>query len=295
MSSRRFMALRVPLLLVFLMSSFGSVSAEGAHSVKDLVYATAADKPLTLDLYLPARVEHPSLVVYLHGGAWSAGDKSQYPVFLVERGFAVASVDFRSTNEARFPANVQDIKAAIRFLRARAPDYGYRADRMAVAGASSGAHLAQLVGVSGGERMLEGDEGSNLDQSSGVQAIVSFFGASNLTTILGQSTPFGLNVRVPALQRLLGGQPEEVPDLARLASPIYHVHRGDPPLLLLHGDQDRQMPINQLHEMQGAYEQAGLRVETLIVHGAGHDSVPFWQGGPADRVVAFLKSALGAP
>lgn len=270
-------------------------SAETPLAYKDVVYATVAGKALALDLYLPAQPVHPYLVVYLHGGAWSAGDKDLYPRFLVERGFAVASVEFRSTNDARFPANVNDVKAAIRFLRAQSGHYGYHGDRLALAGASSGAHLALLAGVSHDDPALEGDEGKYPTTSSRVQAIVSFFGASNLTTILAQSTPFGLGVRVPALQRLLGGSPEEQPDLARLASPVYHVDATAPPLLLLHGDQDRQMPINQLHEMQGAYERAGLGAETLIVHGAGHDSVPFWQGAPADRVTAFLTRALATP
>jgi dipeptidyl aminopeptidase/acylaminoacyl peptidase len=152
-----------------------------------------------------------------------------------------------------------------------------------------------LVGVTQGNAELEGREGETLAQSSEVQAIVSYFGASNLTTILAQSTPFGLNVRVPALERLLGGQPEQRPELARLASPVFQVDRRDPPLLLLHGDQDRQMPINQLHEMQGAYDKAGLHAEVLVMHDAGHDSRPFWVGEPADLAVTFLRRALDNP
>ncbi len=294
MSTQLFLSRWLAAALVLLLAPINATSGESPPMFKDVVYARLGDQALALDLYLPAGIQEPSLVVYLHGGAWSAGDKSLYPAFLVARGFAVASVDFRSTSDARFPANVHDIKAAIRFLRAKARTYGYRSDRIAIAGASSGAHLALLVGVTQGNAELEGTEGEERSQSSGVQAIVSFFGASNLTSILAQSTPFGLTVRIPALQRLLGGSPEEQPELARLASPVGHVDRGDPPLLLLHGDQDRQMPINQLHEMQAAYEQAGLQVQTVIVHGAGHDTVPFWQGAPADRVVAFLRGALGA-
>jgi acetyl esterase/lipase len=211
----------------------------------------------------------------------------------VQQGFAVASLDFRSTNDAPFPANVHDIKAGIRYLRARATDYGYRVDRIAVAGASSGGHLAALVGVTAGNAELEGREGDHPEQSSAVQAIVSWFGASNLTTILAQSTPGGLEVRIPALQRLFGGSPEQKPELARLASPVFQVDARDPPLLLLHGDQDAQMPINQMHELDGAYARAGLKARTLVLHGVGHDGGPFFQGAPADSVVAFLRETLG--
>jgi len=284
-------ALQVVLLLA--LSPLAAPAAEALVAHKDLGYANVAGTTLGLDLYLPAGVKHPPLVVYLHGGAWNAGNKSQYPGFLVEHGFAVASLDFRSTDVAPFPANVHDIKAAIRYLRARAKGYGYRTDRIAISGASSGGHLAALVGVTSGEAALEGDEGEHRDQSSGVQAIISWFGGSDLTTILSQSTPFGVSVREPALRRLLGAAPDAVPELAKQASPVFHVDAKDPPLFLLHGDQDRQMPINQLHELDAAYARAGLKAETLILDGVGHDGEPFFRGAPADRVVDFLHRTIG--
>ena len=142
---------------------------------------------------------------------------------LVEAGYTVASVDYRLSSVAPFPAQVHDIKAAIRFLRARAPRYGYRADRIAIAGASAGGHLAALVGTTNGSDELEGTIGDHLEQSSDVQAVVDYFGPTNFMTILSQSTAHGLDVRVPALQQLLGGQPDDKPELARLASPVNHV------------------------------------------------------------------------
>jgi len=268
-------------------------AAEPARHVTDLVYATVDGRSLGLDLHLPAGVRHPPLVVFVHGGAWTTGSKTQYPTFLLERGFAVASLDFRSSSEAPFPANVFDIKAGIRYLRAKAPGYGYRTDRIAIVGASSGGHLAALVGVTNGLPALEGAEGDYRDQSSGVQAIVSYFGASDLTTILAQSTPLGLGVRDPALKRLLGAAPDQVPELARLASPIFHVGRDSPPIMLLHGDQDRQMPLNQLYELQWAYEQAGRHAEVMILHGVDHDAGPFFRDAPVERVVRFLKRTIG--
>src|SRR5580698_10880245 len=117
-------------------------ASDAARHVTDLPYATVNGKALGLDLHLPAGVRHPPLVVFVHGGAWTTGSKTPYPTFLLERGFAVASLDFRSSNEAPFPADVFDIKAGIRYLRAKASHYGYRSSRIAIVGASSGGHLA---------------------------------------------------------------------------------------------------------------------------------------------------------
>ena len=280
-------------LCAVLLACTGANAADASRAMKDIVYATVEGKPLALDLYLPAAPQPPPLVVYVHGGAWTTGSKAQYPAFLVEHGFAVASLDFRSSTEARFPANVHDIKAGIRFLRAKAVQYGYRVDRIAIAGASSGGHLAALVGATNGNKELEGAEGDHLKDSSAVQAVVSYFGASDLTTILAQSTPAGLEVRAPALQRLLGASPDAVPELTRLASPVFHIDAQSPPIFLLHGDQDTQMPVNQALELQSVYESAGRPVEVLFLHGVGHDGAPFFRGQPAERVVAFLKRQIG--
>lgn len=268
-------------------------AADAVRDVPNIAYAQVDGRTLALDLHLPAGVKQPPLVVFLHGGAWRAGDKSEYPKFLVQRGYAVASVDFRSSNEARFPAQMHDIKAAIRLLRAQAKQYGYRADRIAVAGSSSGAHLAALVATSDGVAELEGNEGEHVRESSAVQAVISWFGASNFTTILAQSTPFGLNVREPALKQLLGGTPEEQPALAKLASPVTHVDAKDPPALLLHGDQDRQMPVNQTLELEAAYKRARVPVELVIVDGAGHGGDAFYTGDPGERAIAFLGRTIG--
>jgi acetyl esterase/lipase len=236
------------------------------------------------------------LIVWVHGGAWRSGSKNENPLApLVARGWAVASVDYRLTPVAPFPANIHDLKAAIRFLRARRGDYGLATDRIAIAGASAGAHLAALVGVSNGHPELEGDVGAHRGESSAIHAIVSFFGASNLESILGQSTPYGLGVRIPALQLLFRGQPEEKPALAKLASPVAHVGAGDPPLLLLHGDQDPQMPVAQSLEFLGAYERAGLSVRFVPLHGSKHGGKEFYDEPRLALVREFLARAGIAP
>jgi acetyl esterase/lipase len=278
----------VPLLL----ASAPSLPQEPTR-VDDLEYARADAEPLRLDLYRPGDATRPPLLVWLHGGGWEVGSKAAMPLTaLVPQGFAIASLDFRSSAIAPFPAQVHDIKAAIRFLRAHAERYGYNATRIGVLGASSGGHLAALVGTTNGHPELEGNLGEHLDQSSDVHAIVSFFGASNLSTILEQSTPFGVGVRTPALRLLLGGLPKEQTELTRLASPVFHVDDADPPLLLLHGDQDPQMPINQSHELHGAYRSRGLDVQFEVVHGAAHGGEPFFDAERLSLVGAFLQRHL---
>jgi acetyl esterase/lipase len=259
----------------------------------DVEYATVADTALKLDLYLPENAAAAPLVVYVHGGGWEAGSKAGMPLGgLVERGYAVASLDFRPASKAPFPGQVHEIKAAVRFLRAAAKQYGYDASRIAIVGASSGGHLAAMVGTTNGDRELEGSLGEHMDESSDVQAIVSYFGAANLTTILAQSTPFGLGVREPALTRLLGALPKDNEAAARKASPVFYVDGRDPPLLMLHGDQDPQMPINQSHELEGAYEKQGAAAKFIVVHGAAHGGDAFYTPKNLDQVAKFLDEHL---
>jgi acetyl esterase/lipase len=257
--------------------------------IRDIEYARIGERTLKLDLHLPNGKPRSPLIVWVHGGAWRSGSKKDMPLGkLVEEGCAIASIDYRLSTEAKFPAQVHDIKAAIRFLRAHGEDWKVPTKKIVIAGDSAGAHLAALVGVSNGNTELEGSIGDDLKQSSDVQGILSFYGTANLTTILQQSTPHGLSVRVPALQLLLGDLPTNAPVLARLASPVFHVDAHDPPLLLLHGDQDPQMPINQSLELLGAYQKVKAPVQLEVVHGAAHGGSAFYD---AERL-AILRQFL---
>jgi len=295
---REFMSIR--LLILALLAASGSfasllIAAETDMQIqRDICYAEVADQRLLLDLYLPltkqAVKQELPLIVWVHGGAWRAGSKADMPLGkLVTDGYAIASIDYRLSPVAKFPAQVHDLKAAIRYLRAEQQSLKIEASQIAIAGSSAGGHLAALVGVTNGHRELEGSVGNHADQSSDVQAIVSFFGMSNFTTILAQSTPHGLKVRVPALELLLGGQPTEQPELARLASPVYHVDVHDPPLLLFHGDQDPQAPINQSHELHAAYKKAGLSVRFDVLPNAAHGGSVFYTDEQLQVVRDFLN------
>ena len=273
----------------------GSVGVSAAESnrvqvIRDIEYAQVAGSALRLDLHLPRGKVRPPLIVWVHGGAWRSGSKRDMPLAkLVEEGYAVASVDYRLSTQAKFPAQIHDLKAAVRFLRGHGTEWKMPVKKILIAGDSAGGHLAALVGVSNGHAELEGEVGNGRAQSSDVQGIISFYGGANLTTILQQSTPHGLSVRVPALELLLGGQPEDLPALARLASPVFHVDKHDPPLLLLHGDQDPQMPVNQALELLGAYQKVKAPVQLETVAGAAHGGAIFYDAARLVVVKKFLR------
>lgn len=266
-----------------------------ADTLPDIEYARIGETSLKLDLHRPAE-SNPPLLVYVHGGAWRAGSRKDVPVLpLLEKGFAIASVDYRLSTEARFPAQIHDIKAAIRFLRAKATELGVDAGRIGIVGTSAGGHLAALAGVSAGVEELEGEVGESRGLSSRVDVIVSYYGASNLESILSQSTEFGLGVRVPALKLLLGDLPENKPALARLASPVAHLDASDPPVLLLHGDADPQMPFAQSAEFLEACRVAGVAARLVSLPGSVHGGEEFFTGPPLETVAAFLREKLSNP
>ncbi len=254
------------------------------------VFAKRDSGPLSLDLYVPVTQRGP-LIVNVHGGAWRSGSRANPPCLaLVDAGYAVASVDYRLSPVAPFPAQAFDIRAAIRFLRAQQEALKIKANHIVLFGCSAGGHLAAVVGVSNGVTELDHAPGDDAQTSAAVQGIVSYYGASNLTTILAQSTPFGLSVREPALKLFLGGLPNEKPALAQLASPCTHVDANDPPLLMLHGEQDPQMPINQSLEFASAYRLVGARVQFMSVPKAAHGGPLFFDAERLPILLAFLAA-----
>ncbi|MFP6765685.1 MAG: alpha/beta hydrolase, partial [Planctomycetaceae bacterium] len=167
------------LAVVLFLLSGGNHETRGGESIthSDIEFANVDGHSLKLDLYLPDNQNAP-LAVFIHGGSWKQGSKDRcYVSWLTDHGFAVASISYRLSGKAIFPAQIHDCKAAVRWLRANASKYGYSTNRIAVTGRSAGGHLAVLLGTTGGVRELEGNVGGNLDYSSGVDAIVDYFGA----------------------------------------------------------------------------------------------------------------------
>lgn len=232
---------------------------------QDLGYA---DGGRTLDLYLPGAGRAP-VAVWLHGGSWIAGDKRPLPRLLVdlrERGFAVAAVNYRLTGLNSHPAQLHDVKGAVRWLRANAEVYGLDPGRVYLVGFSAGAHLASLAALTAGDAGLEGDVGGNAGVSSAVGGVVAIAGPSDLPRMAGECTGCEVSAEFRALGcafLLCGGQ-------GRAASPLSHVHRGAPPFLLLHGDADRVVPAEQARLLDAALRASGVPSSLVITPGGGH-------------------------
>jgi acetyl esterase/lipase len=247
-------------------------SPPGVKVLKDLAYVPGGHERQKLDLYLPEKAaEQPlPLVVWIHGGGWEAGSKEGCPaVPLVEKGYAAASINYRLSQQALFPAQIEDCKAAIRWLRANAKKYHLDPRHIGVWGASAGGHLVALLGATGGVKDLEGEEG-NLDQSSRVQAVVDWFGPTDFATI-GK----GLSDPKSPVSRLIGGSPQENKEKAAKASPITYVGKDAAPTLIMHGDKDNLVPISQSEELAAALKKAGVEVTFQVVKGNGHGGPDF--------------------
>jgi acetyl esterase/lipase len=244
---------------------------EGVRVIKDIAYAHADEKAERLDLYLPEKAgEALPVIVWVHGGGWIGGSKTPCPAeLLVKRGYAVASVEYRFAPGARYPAQIEDCKAAVRWLRAHAEEYHLDQRRFGAWGASAGGHLVALLGTTGDVKELEGDLG-NAGQSSRVQAVCDWFGPTDFTKI--GEFPSQIKHYAPDSPeaKLLGGPVLENRDKAARANPITYVSKDDPPFLIMHGDKDPLVPLNQSELLRDALKKEGVEVTLHVVPGAGH-------------------------
>lgn len=247
-----------------------------AEAIKDVEYGRVGDIPLLLDIYIPETpIASPiPAIIFIHGGGWERSDKGEKLCVikfshLATHGFIVASINYRLSGVAPFPAAVEDSKCAVRWLRANADKYNVDPDRIAVAGYSAGGHLAMMVGLVDETVGLEGNGGWQ-EFSSRVQAVCSFYGPTDFVSRYIEK-PVSTH---PTHIKFLGGTMEEKPEIYKAASPINYVTEDDPPLLLVHGELDETVPYSDSKRMYQAYQQAGLEAELVKVSGAGHNFLP---------------------
>lgn len=259
--------------------------------LSDLTYATVDGHELKLDLYIPEGVTEPRLVVWIHGGGWRGGSKAKPSIGrLLDEGYALASISYRFSDVAIFPAQIHDCKGAIRWLRAHAGEYGINADWIAVAGSSAGGTLALLLGTSAGVAELEGDVGGNRDQSSSVQAVIDYFGPSDFV-LRGETQPTVAYSEKAGSFALLGGKKLGAVDkqLELAASATHYVTPDTPPLLVMHGTADELVLPNQAERIVEAYGNVGLTARLILLEGAGHGGGRFFRGEPMQAAIDFLK------
>ena len=260
----------------------------GVTSEPGITYARYGTREMKLDLFRPEGEGARPAVIVVHGGAWITGQhrmENPFAAELARRGYVAATVEYRLSNEAKYPAQIHDLKAAVRFLRANAARYGIDPKRIAAVGASSGGHLVALLGATNGMKGFEGDGGSAAE-SSDVQAVVDIDGTATFVdpgnVEKEKKGPLDTNTR------LVGGTFAEKPELWREASPITHVHRGSAPLLFVNSSSYR--PFQQREEMQAALRALGVASETVVIPDTPH---PFWLFRPwFDQTVRHVEEFL---
>ena len=257
---------------------------------RDVVYGTAQGTPLLLDLAMPKTGNGPfPVVVFLHGGGWSEGNRQEMNHFIegvAGLGYVGVTVAYRLVPAARFPAQLEDCKAAVRWLRANAAKYRINPKRIGVVGFSAGGHLASMLGVTGKNDGLEG-AGGNPDQSSRVQAVVSFFGLTDFST---RDWPRDLENGV--IEPFLGGSFANHADEYRRASPITYVTSDAPPFLFFHGSEDKLVPVDQSKRLGEKLRNAGVFAEVNVLEGEGHGFTDATNQKAMRRMLDFLDAHL---
>ncbi len=219
----------------------------------DREYGRVGDRPLVLDLYTPEHLNAPVPgVLFIHGGGWTSGDKSDYRIYathFAEQGYVVGTVGYRLKGEAKYPAAIEDVKCAVRWMRAHAEELHVDPDRIAVIGGSAGGHLSMMIGYSAGDPELEGT-GGWADTSSAVRAVVTLYGPVDFTT------PYGRTHETTT--SYINRSYEEAPQLYEQCSPLFHLDANDPPTLIFQGTLDDLVPVTQADRLAERLEELGV-------------------------------------
>ena len=239
--------------------------------VPDIVYGKGGDKDLKLDLFLPENITPQHIgIIFIHGGGWVNLSKEylkEWGYYFADRGYTAVSIDYRLSDEAKFPAAIEDCKCAVRWMRANAPKYGIDPDKIAVFGESAGGHLAALLGTSGGVKELEGT-GGNDGYSSRPNLVFPVYGVFDLVY---RARMKGLKEN--SLQEFIGCSYDECPEKYRRASPITYIDKSDPPFLLFHSTGDSAVSFQQSVKFEKLLKNAGVPVEFSKTFGSKHGYV----------------------
>ncbi len=277
--------------------------AQGSYTrISDLAYAGTSLSTQKLDLYIPAGATAATpLVIWIHGGGWIGGDKalnpSSFQLRYAQNGYAVASINYRLSSQAIFPAQIHDCKAAIRWLRANADQYNLDTTRFAVWGSSAGGHLAALLGTSNDVVDMEGSVGGNNQHSSRVQAVVDWYGPTDFlqmdTQLASQGCGNGNHNAPDSAESLLIGCPiQSCPAAVQRANPMTYFSSDDPPFFIQHGTVDCTVPTGQSQILQNLLQGSGHDTSLITLSGAGHGGPQFSAESNLLLVDAFLDAKL---
>jgi acetyl esterase/lipase len=262
---------------------------------RDIVYVQRGNHALKLDLYSSPGSTPQPLAIWIHGGGWRLGSKDTWvnPLFLATNGFTVASIEYRLSQEALFPAQIEDSKAAVRFLRANAATYNLDPNRFAAIGESAGGNLVSLLGTTGGSKNLTDAPDSPV--SDQVQAVIDLFGPADLSLQLPPLSEEKNGTAPYYIHKLIGHTYDERPDLYLAGSPIHYISSTTPPFLILHGEGDPVCPVAQSLEFFAALQKAGISSALIVVPVSYHAGPAFWTAEKQQRMISFLQNALKIP
>ena len=251
---------------------------------RDVCYCTVDSQPLYMDIVTPKAGKGPfAAVLCVHGGGWSAGHKKDMlgcAYTLSQLGFVTATIDYRLAPQAHFPAQVEDAKAAVRYLRRHASELNIDPARIGAVGSSAGGHLTLFLGTTDNTDPVQSTDNDQPQVSCAVKAVVSLAGPTNLVLPLPPQSE-------KIAQRFIGKSRSESPELFEKASPAHYLTSDDAPLLMIHGDKDKLVPYNQATTMLAACKKAGVSAELITVAGGGHGG----GGNQADWNASILKMA----
>jgi len=259
----------------------------GVRAYKDLAYVAKGHIRQKLDLYVPESGEGPlPLIVWIHGGAWKEGSKEYCPPLpWVEKGYVIASINYRLCQDAHFPAQIEDCKAAVRWLRTHAREYRIDPNRIVGWGDSAGGHLASLLGTTGD--IADWEQGHPVG-SSRLQVVIDWYGRADLACV--STDPAYAD---SPIAMLLGGSGPDFADEAQSASPIRHISKEDPAFLIMHGDKDGVVPVEQSVAFAAALRQGGVKAKLVILKGAGHGGREFLASEEVTTIDTILSEHLG--
>jgi len=264
----------------------------------NIPYADDTSHKHLLDIYLPAGAKkHTPLVVWIHGGAWMLNDKYADMGYMgktvrgfLDQGYALASIDYRYSTEAVFPAQIQDCNQAVEFLYQHADKYKLDKDRIAVIGFSAGGHLASLMGLSNNNAVKEFYPPSGAPHFK-IRCVLDFYGPADFVMFANDPGPATNDPRDPVAV-LLGARVVDRPDLAKRASPVTYVDKNDPPFLIVQGEKDESVPNTQSRILHSWLGLAGVKSELIVVPNAPHYGEMFDADTIRERVFAVLKENM---